>query len=259
MCRLFAASGTSRFRLNEELSEFFSHSDVHKDGWGIAFLDSETPELIKEKLCANHSDKLRQLLSNDLRCANVMAHIRRASCGVVSEENSHPFVMKDRSDRTWTFMHNGTIFEGAVLERYVSGQRGATDSERCLCRLIDRLDAKIAELGRPPEERERFDVVNETAVELSPNNVFNFIAFDGELFYVHANSNNHETGLPIALYTRLTSEGTRLWSTCACDEEEWTPLPIATTLAYRAGTLVFTAPKHSGECYRDAAAELGLK
>ncbi|MCR5529980.1 MAG: class II glutamine amidotransferase [Saccharofermentans sp.] len=44
--------------------------------------------------------------------------------------------------RTWTLAHNGTIFEGDLLNRYYI-QNGTTDSERILLYLIDQIDSHI--------------------------------------------------------------------------------------------------------------------
>lgn len=59
----------------------------------------------------------------------MIAHIRLATRGTMDYENTHPFVMRDNSDRTWTLAHNGTIFECEALNPFVSSQQGQTARE----------------------------------------------------------------------------------------------------------------------------------
>lgn len=39
MCELFGFTGRIHQKLNQELKEFYSHSDEHPNGWGLAILD----------------------------------------------------------------------------------------------------------------------------------------------------------------------------------------------------------------------------
>ena len=140
-------NGTALRRVNEELKEFYSHSDKHPNGWGLALLEPDMTNWEKEPLCANESRYLRERLSEPIMARSVMAHIRYATIGNVEWRNCHPFCGRDRSGRQWVFQHNGTIFDYPPLHPYVNVQQGDTDSERILLYFLDRIDRKMEESG----------------------------------------------------------------------------------------------------------------
>ncbi len=255
MCQLFAVCGKRPTVLNALLRVFYARAAVHKDGWSFTDLDGAGPVMIKKKESAAQCKRVQELLEQELSRANAMAHIRLCSRGTVCVENCHPFVRTDVSGRIWTFMHNGTFFDESKIERYKGAQKGSTDSERAALYIVEKIDAKIKELGRALDERERFELVEEATAELAPYNVFNYIAYDGDMFYVHANSNNYDTGLPVAIYTRKTAEGAVLWATGPLDDETWEPVPKMRVLAYRQGELVFTGAEHGHWCDRSPAVD----
>ena len=41
MCEIYGFSGNRKKELNNDLSEFYSHSDEHPNGWGLAFFDEQ--------------------------------------------------------------------------------------------------------------------------------------------------------------------------------------------------------------------------
>src|SRR4029079_16359421 len=73
-----------------------------------------------------------------IRSMNVIAHIRRATRGIVALENTHPF-MRELWGRYWLFAHNGTLenFSPALGGYY--RPVGTTDSERAFCYVLERL------------------------------------------------------------------------------------------------------------------------
>ena len=86
-----------------------------------------------------------------IRCSVMMfaktalAHIRLATIGNVEQDNCHPFTAVDNSGRTWTLIHNGTIFESDNIGKYVFLQKGETDSERILLYIVDSINKKSAD------------------------------------------------------------------------------------------------------------------
>jgi predicted glutamine amidotransferase len=104
----------------------------HRDGWGIVFWqdgvptylvrrpqDASTDEIF-EKVCAQ-VDELK--ISSPL-----IAHLRKASVGAKTVENTHPFISGN-----WAFAHNGTIRRLRL--------RNSTDSEWFFKELIRLLSA----------------------------------------------------------------------------------------------------------------------
>ena len=136
MCELFGVNSTEKIRLNDMLNEFFSHGTEHPHGWGMAFFYGNAVSLEKQPEASFQSKYLRQRLRVEVEADNMLAHIRLATKGNMDYENTHPFVMRDNSDRTWTLEHNGTIFACRALEPFVKLQQGQTDSERPHCNEI---------------------------------------------------------------------------------------------------------------------------
>jgi predicted glutamine amidotransferase len=116
----------------------------HADGWGIGYYPAETrAPLVLRSINPAHADAEFAESAGRVSARTVIAHVRRASCGPVSLENTHPF----HHDR-WLFAHNGTVsrfaevrtsLETGIDRRLVGLLRGETDSERCFLLLLSRL------------------------------------------------------------------------------------------------------------------------
>lgn len=194
MCEILGITADRKILANEILIEFFSHSREHRDGWGLVTFDEGYPAVEKEPVTAKDSAYLKARLAGEISAAHLAAHIRRATCGTQEYENTHPFVKRDVSGRAWTLVHNGHIFEAPELRQYLGVQKGATDSERILCYIVDEMNKMLAEgevdgMNRMSamSEVERIHLIERIARELSSDNKLNFILFDGELMYVHTN------------------------------------------------------------------------
>ena len=169
----------------------------------------------------------------------MIAHIRLATRGTLNYENTHPFVMRDNSDRTWTLAHNGTIFDCDLLNPYTRCQQGQTDSERILAYIVDRVNVRQQEKKRALSAQERFRLLDEILCEITPENKVNLLVFDGELMYVHTNYQN-------SLYRSPRGAGAVI-STTPLDHHKWEPLPLNTLIAYQDGKQVFTGTNHNNE------------
>ena len=108
----------------------------HSDGWGIATYRDGIPYVRKETTAAFEDGRFSTAAEKTYSNA-ILAHVRKATVGIVSIANTHPFLCG-----RWTFAHNGTVtgFEevGRILERETdsdlqSQRQGDTDSEQyCL-------------------------------------------------------------------------------------------------------------------------------
>ena len=239
MCELFGVSSAEKIQLNEMLREFFSHGVEHPHGWGIAFFYGNAVSLEKQPETSCKSNYLKQRLRAKIEADKMIAHIRLATRGSMDYENSHPFVMRDNYNRTWTLAHNGTIFECDVLNPFVHEQEGQTDSERILCYIISRINAAQKERGEALPQEERFRLVDEIVCEVSPENKLNLLLYDGELFYVHTNYRD-------SLY-RCRKNGGMVISTRPLDWDAWENVPMNTLLAYEKGNLIHTGTNHGNE------------
>ena len=239
MCELFGISSAVKVQPQEMLKTFFSHSVDHPHGWGMAVFFGNAVSLEKEPLPAYKSSYLRERLRHQFEVRNMIAHIRQATRGNTVYENCHPFVMRDNAGRTWTLAHNGTIFDGPMLDRYVREQEGQTDSERVLCHILARVNERQTREGRALDARERFSLVDGTVCELAPRNKLNLLLYDSEQLYVHTNYAD-------SLYVK-EAHGTAVFATVPLDADAWQPVPFTTPLAYREGKRVFTGTNHGHE------------
>ena len=239
MCELFGLASANAVRCNAMLTEFFDHSHHHCHGWGIAFFDGEF-HMEKESQPAYESSRVRELLSQPIEASHMMAHIRLASVGSLSHANSHPFVMTDRWGRVWTLEHNGTMFDGHLLEQYKAVQEGQTDSERIACCLIDRIN----QLPEEPSDEARFALVDQMIRELTPGNKVNLLIWDGTYLYAHTN-------LIATLHRKALPDGIVL-ATTALDDGIWEQVPMMRLLVYRNGTCVYEGKPHGNEYHQPA-------
>ena len=144
MCRLLGycsrdAASVAELLGTESFRAFTSLSDLHGDGWGMAWYAGSRPAVWKSAERAGSEpeyDKLAWQPLGDLG----LVHLRWATPGLaVTDVNTHPFRYGD-----YTFAHNGAIHPqerlGEMLppdwERQLAG---TTDSERYFLHLMWRL------------------------------------------------------------------------------------------------------------------------
>lgn len=72
MCQIFGYSSSKKIKLNSLLREFYSHSDRHPNGWGLALLDGIHANIERETLQASKSNYLEERFTEDM-------HIRQQS------------------------------------------------------------------------------------------------------------------------------------------------------------------------------------
>ena len=189
---------------------------------------------------------LNQKLQIPLTAKTALAHIRLATIGNEEYDNCHPFTAVDNSQRRWTLIHNGTIFESDNIGRYVFLQKGETDSERILLYIVDSINKTTAKLGRELTAEERFKILDKIISGSSSKNKLNLLIYDGEIMYVHTNFRD-------SLYYRREEEGIT-FSTQPLSKSNWKNIPFMTLLGYNNGELVFTGTKHNNEYFFDPAA-----
>lgn len=139
MCRLFGlhagpAPVPATFWLLDAPESLEEQSRANPDGAGIGVFGSGDPAgdplVIKSPLAA-WRDAGFATAAHDLRGTTFVAHVRYASTGGLTVENTHPFLQDDR-----LFAHNGVftgldVVDARIAELGVTGLvRGQTDSER---------------------------------------------------------------------------------------------------------------------------------
>jgi glutamine amidotransferase len=197
MCRLFGQHAHPGFDLSaplisaENALRFQSHKHPH--GWGIGWYVDGHPVLRRGVLPAHADDGFARAAAA-ARSTVVLAHVRDASIGAVTAENTHPF----RHGR-WLFAHNGTVarykkvraVRDGILAEVDADLRaaigGETDSERLFLVFLTRLRARarlegatLAQVRRALAETTEAVVSIADGHSESPSTL-NFLVSDGRL------------------------------------------------------------------------------
>ena len=159
----------------------------HSDGWGIAFHGADGCQLIVDHLASIHSPLASAFRQSGLKARNVIAHIRKATQGVTSLANSHPFT-RELWGSTWSFAHNGNLVDFAPPAGGSYAAIGETDSERAFCHLMDALAARF---GQQPDRATLFEAVATIAASIASHGSFNFILSNGDIMLAHCSTRLH--------------------------------------------------------------------
>lgn len=160
-------------------------TDVHADGWGIAFFEGRGVRLFLDPQPSAKSPVAELVCNYPIRSRNVIAHIRKATLGHVSLENTHPF-LRELWGHYWVFAHNGHLpefqpeLDGSFLPV------GNTDSERIFCWLLQSLRSRFG--NDPPPRDEIFAEVHRLILPLSGAGIFNFLLSNGEWLMAHCST-----------------------------------------------------------------------
>jgi len=146
MCRLFGClirePGPVTHELFRAANALRVQSKEHPDGWGLGWYENGTPRVVRS-LTPAHGDAEFEKLSHYVSAQTVVAHVRKASVGAISPQNTHPF-----QRGPWLFAHNGTLpawetvrgpLEALLDPSLRTELRGETDSERCFYLFLTRL------------------------------------------------------------------------------------------------------------------------
>ena len=199
MCELFALSARHPATVDVSLDEFASHGSTagrSHDGWGIAYSEDHDACLLKEAEPAAPSDWVRFIESHHIRSRTVLAHIRHATRGGVSFENTQPFV-RELGGRAHVFAHNGDLpkLEDARLPTGRFRPMGETDSELAFCGLLTLLEEPW--LRGEPSVEERIETVREFARRIRALGPANFLYTDGRILFAHGDRRRSAPGEPL--------------------------------------------------------------
>jgi predicted glutamine amidotransferase len=160
-------------------------TDVHADGWGIAFFEGKGVRLFLDPQPSAQSPVAELVRSYPIRSLNVIAHIRKATQGIVSLENTHPF-LRELWGRYWVFAHNGNLpeFQPPLNGSFLPV--GNTDSERIFCWLLQCLRQRFDDA--PPGHDELFAELHRLTLPLSGLGIFNFLLSNGEWLMAHCST-----------------------------------------------------------------------
>ena len=178
MCRVLGCVATEPVSLRHELLEadnpFIRQSEHHDSGWGMSVYkrgEGEEPKCVRFPVAAYTDDGFEDATAMKGRIFN--AHVRRATMGGLTLDNTHPFCLGP-----YSFCHNGTVLHfPRLLELGVPKPNGSTDSEHLFNYLITHID--------------RGDIVGslrrlvENVITRSQFSGLNFLFGDGERLYAY--------------------------------------------------------------------------
>jgi glutamine amidotransferase len=150
MCRLFGMSGgpqrvRATFWLLEAPDSLAQQSRREPDGTGLGCFDEDGHPLVCKRPLAAYEDQEFAQEARELSSRTFIAHVRYASTGALTPENTHPFEQHGR-----LFAHNGVIEDLEALEHELGEQMrlvaGETDSERFFA-LITREIERAGDVG----------------------------------------------------------------------------------------------------------------
>jgi predicted glutamine amidotransferase len=151
MCRLFGlTAGAARIRATFWLLDAPDSLDVQShrntDGAGIGFFDAAGQPVVAKQPEAAFSDQQFTHEAQQAESSVFVAHVRWATAGGRTVQNTHPFVMDGR-----IMAHNGGFGELSELDkqlgRYAGLVLGDTDSERYFALITQETDAHGGDVG----------------------------------------------------------------------------------------------------------------
>ena len=151
-------------------------TDCHSDGFGIAFFEGRGVRIFRDNHAASQSPIADCVKQYNIKSLNVIAHIRKATQGGVTIENTHPFI-REIWGQNWVFAHNGNLKELPDMSESFCQPIGSTDSEAAFCYMAEYLKNRFR---RKPSEMEIFEAIQDITKELSQKGTFNFILSNGE-------------------------------------------------------------------------------
>ncbi|GLT24444.1 class II glutamine amidotransferase [Zoogloea oryzae] len=230
-------------------------TDIHRDGWGIAFFEGRGVRLFLDPQASSASPVAELVRSYPIHSLNVIAHIRKATQGVVTLENTHPF-QRELWGRYWVFAHNGNLKGFAPELRGDFRPVGQTDSEFAFCHLMETLRARFPE-GEPPLPV-LFEAVREIATGIGRHGEFNFLLSNGAFLFAHCASrlayivrkapfaSAHLKDQDITVdFSELTTAGDRVAvvaTTPLTDNESWITIAPGTLMLFVDGEPVDAGP-----------------
>lgn len=178
MCRILGSVAREPASISHELLDaenpMIRQSETNDSGWGMAAYpraNGEDPTLVRFPQAANADGDFAK--ATDIRARIFNVHVRRATMGGLSLENTHPFCLG-----VYSFSHNGTVLGyPRLLRPGIAKPKGQTDSEVLFNVLMHYLDP--ADI---PGGLRRMVLA---VIDCSAFTGLNFLFSDGERLYAY--------------------------------------------------------------------------
>lgn len=234
-------------------------TDKHSDGFGIAFFENKGVRIFQDNNACANSPVADLIAAYPIRSENIIAHIRKATQGDISLQNTQPF-MRELWGRYFLFAHNGNLlnFDANGIKNNKEEQGnfyqtvGDTDSEKAFCFILENLRRKYK---AAPDNDTLFREISALVKELRKYGLFNFIMSNGEWLFVHCHSLLHyiireypfgkahlsDDDLEVD-FSQVTSKEDKVAVIATLpltDDEKWTQLAVGEILVFSKGKVIF--------------------
>jgi len=167
-------------------------TDIHSDGWGVAFYEGKGLRQFHDSTPASSSPMANFLGNNPIRTYNMMSHLRYATVGEVELSNVHPFC-REMWGINFAFAMNGDVplfkkdpsAKLEVLQKKndspCKDQRyyhpiGNTDSEAAFCAILNALRVQFQKLPSLPVLRNALQELCDEIIQDDPEGtIMNFL------------------------------------------------------------------------------------
>ena len=184
MCQLLGMNANTPTDVMFSFAGLSARAEEHKDGFGVAFFEDRGLRLFVDSASARQSPVAELIRRWPIRSEHLIAHIRKATQGLVALRNTHPF-MRELWGRDWVFAHNGHL-EGFSPRLHAAFRPvGDTDSERAFCWLLQELAKAHADV---PAVEELGRTLRELLPQLAAHGTFNMLLSDGRALWAHAST-----------------------------------------------------------------------
>ncbi len=205
MCQLFGFSGKEHTDISDILKVFYGESKTNPHGWGLACYEEPGRFIAREPIRASNSRYLRYILKSRVVANLAIGHIRYATHGKHTMNNTHPFT-KVIKGTEWVFAHNGILDDTRIPKKRNWKPRGETDSELAFCLLADAIDRNGANASS----------ILGVIRKLEPLGKLNLLFTSGRCLYAYHNGGElHCCSRPEGYY--VTTKPLNGW--------EWEPFP----------------------------------
>ncbi|MBX3016684.1 MAG: class II glutamine amidotransferase [Bdellovibrionaceae bacterium] len=232
-------------------------TDVHKDGWGIAFFEDRGVRMFVDPSPSFESPIAELVRNYPIKSKNVVAHIRRATRGVVALENTHPF-QRELWGRYWVFAHNGTLPDFQPEFKGSFSPVGATDSERAFCAILERMERehKTLDMKNEADVEKLFETIHAACMDLGARGEFNFLMSSGRNLIAHCSTTlsyilrkapwstarlkDEDVTIDFQHYTTETDRVAVVATSPLTENETWIPMKPGTLTFFKDGELFKT-------------------
>ncbi|MEN3058828.1 MAG: class II glutamine amidotransferase [Candidatus Methanosuratincola petrocarbonis] len=184
MCQLLGVCSNKKVDVLLSLRGFKHRGEYNPHGWGFAFAgDGGEWDLIKKPSSLAREPNVEENFRK-YKSKIIIGHVRHASCGNQTHENTHPFKIGE-----WVFAHNGTVTRIMSLPDFSLNElrpQGKTDSEYAFCYLLEKIGKrknieKIAEILTSESEKIR---------ACGPGS-FNYLLSNGDVLFAYGDDRLH--------------------------------------------------------------------